>query len=618
MSDDRRHTLTRGQFDALASGLGGPDAIEVLRKSQLTHWMMTAASVIESLPQDRIAAFVPLLKEAKDASPSEFERIATYPSSLARMDLALEELLPLGDEESVSNNVARLGEMVLALAVGTGIEFSFEIEMTDSKLVIPSYGEVTFERSSPFSITVSGAGGVAVVDDGRGRRTIDPEHPGGSWRPLYVVKLHDDWLPLALTLDDTDYFPQYDEPKWPQRQRLSDEEVEHWKHYLTQAWQLITERHSEFAPSIAEWLRCIVPLGPGSVRASAANRHSFGAISFSRPETARWLAFGILNSFQTAKLDALDRLLPLHHATHDEFRFYSPSTQVPRSLREVFNDYYGHFAGASFWEGQRAFAETEALRNEAQVELARWRDRAASVRSTLEASGDATEWGEKVLAGSAATLQKISLGSAVSPYARHIARVIETDFRIAWRLRNLSPDPAAIRALIDLWLSGRPCPSILIRRFVKENRLPLQRFLARRELMMENLARYSQEEILPPLRLVPEATAADRAFAEGRALDAIELYEAELRDDLSDPDPWTGIAICCATQSAQFGVRAPLIQLPLRVMSSHVEVAAALHMELMLEQGEFADPIGLAQWLSPLQDGSDVDFELAKSPSKHG
>jgi len=196
----------------------------------------------------------------------------------------------------------------------------------------------------------------------------------------------------------------------------------------------------------------------------------------------------------------------------------------------------------------------------------------------LLGSGKLTVPGTVFVQGMAATASRW-LDLPVDEEARRLAGRAADDHRVRWRLRNRRPDPAAIAAMTDAWLSGRPCPADP--QAVQASVLPQPRKLA-----------LSGRALLSSLRLQsPEAigrsrfSAGDIAYVRDEFVRAFDLYQMAIVADPEDVEAWAGLTLTLTALDAAAG------------LASAPEVARAVYLDAA-NRSSAPDIAALDRWLA--------------------
>lgn len=405
--------LTADHLDQLRGGAGDRATVEVLRAGQLgkhfllLHQVVLAAAQRDAATAARVRTWFTAIAAAERACPAGVRDVLGYPT-VGMWAAGCLAALRAGRPASEAA-LAHFGELAAACALAADL--------------------------SPVDSDEDG-GYVALPTLGAGT-------PGAMWEGVRRVRVDVDGLLLDVRLDDVD--PFRDRHGLGASGRLTAREAELWERALTEAWRLLVATAPRYAEGMAAGLRCVVPLRPGDDAhgVSATSEHGFGGVSISAVEPDA-LAVGLLHEFQHSKLNALAYLLDLW--TDGPRRHYSPWRDDPRPVGGVLHGAYAYLAVTDFRRLQDGPL--------AAFEYARWREAVDRTLRALMTSGQLTSDGERFVAGMATRL-----GPAPTDRWAHAA---VTEHRLAWRLRNVAPDDAAVDRLVEDWTSRRgPSPAVV-------------------------------------------------------------------------------------------------------------------------------------------------------------
>jgi hypothetical protein len=184
------------------------------------------------------------------------------------------------------------------------------------------------------------------------------------------------------------------------------------------------------------------------------------------------------------------------------------------------------------------------------------------------------------------------LDEPVPPETRRMARDASDDHAIGWRIRNLRPDQSDVAQLVKAWTVNEFPPPV--GESVLEARdVPTHVHNARLDLagLRISAPERFRELIADPAALalaVPDASAADIAFARGDYATAIREYRSAIGADPERPGSWAGLAMALR----QLGPNPAATALTRRP-----ELVAAVFGQLAAEHAAPA-PDALADWLA--------------------
>jgi hypothetical protein len=272
--------------------------------------------------------------------------------------------------------------------------------------------------------------------------------------PSPVIAVTCDDLTLTVRLEDAD--PLRDRLGLPPTGRLSPAEIAQWRHHLSEAWQVLVRRHRPWAGILAEVLRVIVPVEPDPAAdgVSATSAHAYGAAAMSAPTDPVSLAVGLIHETAHSLLNATTLLFDLVRPSG--VLGYSPWRDDPRPASGVLHGAYAYLAVTRFWRTEARLGGGRL----AQFEFARWRSAVADTADSLLASEPdtvLTPVGRRFVGALRDEVGRWR-DEPVDDEVERLARGMNVDHRVRWRLRNLRVPDQAIRALVSAWERGRPVP----------------------------------------------------------------------------------------------------------------------------------------------------------------
>ena len=220
-----------------------------------------------------------------------------------------------------------LAALVAAAALPTGAVGLITVPVHEGYAYLPGLGRLRIEATAP------------TVD-------LTPDRINGrGWEPLRWLRTDG----LEVALDDLD--PYRDCFRRPVQQRLTDEEVEQWRHVLSQAWALIRKTLPRTASAMAEGVRVVTPLvGPADPHLTSAGA-GFAALGAAlHPDPVR-LASDLVRGFRLGVLDALLDLCELYD-------------ESDTGVGELLADVYARVATDSFRPDPEATRRTRARLDE--------------------------------------------------------------------------------------------------------------------------------------------------------------------------------------------------------------------------------------------------------------
>lgn len=432
----RYHRLSRSQFDALAVGGGGPDAIRQLvaaRHSKLAIllWGVRDAAQRAGPDQARLARQGYDLLAYVESRDQAAARAAIQHPSVAAWALRTVQASD-GDLPDAAAEPGRLATVAAMAAIRAGLPAEIEVTAADGTVMLPSLGAASAD--GPTAVVHSHGDHAEVAS--AGRRVVIPadlhrDAPG--WLGLREVRLG----PLRVVIDDLDPYRMPSSPDLAPR--LTEAQADRLAAALRQAWPLLEEHHPEVAAELAAAVTVIVPLvNQRGGQISSSSSATFGAIALSAPPDPYTCAETLAHEIQHLKLSALLDVVSL--TLPDDGRlYYAPWRRDPRPLGGLLQGAYAFLGVSGFWRRQRQVAGN-ALPQRAEAEFARWRAAAMGVVRTLRSSGRLTPAGLVFVQRMAQTLDAW-LDEPVTADALALARREAEQHLAQWQQDN-GPLPA--------------------------------------------------------------------------------------------------------------------------------------------------------------------------------
>jgi uncharacterized protein len=404
------HSIPDEHLDALAAGYGDDAAIGYLVESQrsICRGMLSrlrgeiSASILSASDSAMFNSGWELVAHLdKDCKPTLNEVLA-HPYIRVWMARCLENMSTQeAGTASVPADAAHLAAIAAAAAIRSGRQAQLQIPVREDGVHLPTLGRLNIGPAETATITVSCDGFEVKSEFGQWSMTLadkDGSAQTESWLPVRGLAAGK----TMVALEDTD--PYRNCHQWTAASRLSDEEVRCWQHLYRQAWTLIEQEHSIYAPGLAVGLSTIMPLANDepSREISAAARQAFGAIGAAPPTEAGILALLIIHEFQHVKLSAVLDLFDL--CDHSDKRlFYAPWRNDSRPLEALLQGAYAHVAVTDFWRARRHYLSGPKA-EAAAIKFALWRMHTADAIETLAGSGSLTPIGMRFVNGMRSTV----------------------------------------------------------------------------------------------------------------------------------------------------------------------------------------------------------------------
>lgn len=427
-----RHALPEAQFDELAAGYGGADAISSLAMAQRSIRRALLRLVHERVSQgdDLAAAGWTLLSRLDHSAAPAVGEVLAHPYVRAWAERCLRPASAAKADTAPQAGLGHLASIAAAAAVRAGASAEIEVPVVGGYAHLPTLGRLRAGDVASAALAVAGAGAFEVRAAsgkwhvGPGSAEQDPD-----WEPVRELRAGD-WV---VRLEDTD--PYRNCHQWPAAPRLTTAELAAWQAQFEEAWRLIESGYPRYAPGVTAGLSVLLPLAndePGR-EISATAREAFGAVAAALPPTGADLALLIIHEFQHVKLGALIDMFDLYDRT-DRRLFYAPWREDPRPLSGLLQGTYAHVGVTDYWRlrrgrvaGQDAAVATERF--------ARWRALTAEAIETLDGSGALTPLGKRFVAGMRATVEPW-LAEPVPAEAASAAARQAAEHAEAWQRRE--------------------------------------------------------------------------------------------------------------------------------------------------------------------------------------
>jgi uncharacterized protein len=399
------HHLSAEQFDQLATGLGGPSAIQTLREAQLSKRLLLLKYVIDRWPPpwDGRDAAITVLDRAQRESAASLHAVLMEPSTAGWLTRLVSGLQ--GNEPPVPSDYSQLGAIAVAAAYRAGVDASLTVPSRGGEIYLPTLG--AFRLANPDLATVRLRTAARVIEVVAGGTVVlmpaDPETTTATWRPLRRLAATVDGREIAVQLDDLD--PFRDVYHAPPVELLDQPSVRQWTELIHAAWPLLVRHVPERADELSAGLQAMVPLQTSrGVGKSGTPRHVFGAFGVSLPETALDLAVTMVHEYQHSKLSAVLDLYPLV-APDQSRRYFAPWREDPRPIEGLLQGVYAFLAITDVYA---SFRNVPSVESAARKEFAWNREQVRSGLATLVDSGALTSHGERFAAGLQRSLDRLN------------------------------------------------------------------------------------------------------------------------------------------------------------------------------------------------------------------
>jgi HEXXH motif-containing protein len=333
---------------------------------------------------------------------------------------------------------AHLGAIAASAAVRTGYQVRVHVPVRAGFVYLPTLGRARITGAR--NIVECQAGPDGILLDGR---------PPESWEIIRSLKASAGGIELNVQLDDID--PYWSTFGISTSARLRADAVAFWQHQLETAWQVLADRHAHRLSMMATAIRCLVPVESASQLGSksASSADAPGAVALSEPVNPTRLAATLVHESQHFRLASLHNLRDLYVRSRQ--LYYSPWRNDPRPLSGILHGLFAFLGVAGFWSRERSdhTSELEYARHARQLRVAH--------RQATTAS-DLTPLGSALVAALGEAIAEMPLTDCPED-VRRIADDLVTEHQAAWRLHNLIPPEATVRAFHHAWLKGHPLPT---------------------------------------------------------------------------------------------------------------------------------------------------------------
>ncbi|MCX2952755.1 HEXXH motif domain-containing protein [Lentzea sp. NEAU-D7] len=557
------HRLPLQSVDQLARG-GGDDAVLArLNDGQFSARLVALRALLDEVAGRSLLLEIDeawdLLVLAQRKSPGLVRQVLMLPQVGAWLTDVLRRLRgTMKSAEPLWVEVGHLRCVAAAAAHLCDIDFSLDVPVSRGVISLPSLGIAAVPVSSHWAVAraEAHAGRLSLFCGEHAVRVPEDE----NWSPVHRV-VSGDFRPL---LDDVEPHRDYRAKVPPLR--LTDIEIERWARGLDEARVLLGK---EYVSALTAMVTTVVPVAPANdgTPYSGSSADAYGAVLLSEPPDSTAFAETLAHEVQHTKLAALMTMEPLYTASGNAY-CYAPWREDPRPLSGLYQGAYAFLGVTDFWRAHRLAAPS----GRADFEFAYWCGQTTHATRFLRGRRELTPLGRRFATIMAARLKpwnRIKVCAA----AGLAARLAALDHRATWRARHLTPDPAGVSHLADLFLAGhqRPPGELPPSTLSPGPAPPLPRIELRRRRFhtLENAQ-------------VPAATDADLLHVAGDQEGATRLYLADIGIRPDDAAAWIGLGL--ADPAARTVLRAP-------------EVVMAVHAEVARRTGEFPDPRAIAAWV---------------------
>jgi HEXXH motif-containing protein len=593
--DFKAHRLSHPAVDELASGRALPAVIRQLRGAERSRRLLLLRALDEKLtknpglvgPLDQPDDVWELLARAERVAPDARDLLLSHPytgswagyvTRLIRDRIT--GVCPLW------MHVGHLHAVAAAVAIRARISFSLRIPVWNGNAIVPTIGLARLATDSPYSVAEVRADRDRVeISNQRTVVRLPRNHADSSpdWWGVRTVATRSGDVKLSVRLDDVDPYRGLYEPVPPQR--LSPADTADWQRVLNEAWEILCRCLPDLAEGFLDGLDSLVPRPAVPTRnLSASTGEAFGSAIIAQPTDSVSMAATLVHEFHHNLLGGLLHMIPLYD--HDpEERFYTLWREDPRPIAGVMSGVHAFSGVTAFWR-ELGRHESDSLARRAGFEFAYWRDGTWQTLQSLSGDPHLTEAGRQFVDSIDSRLRPM-LNERVPDQMGKLASAAVADHRAGWQIRYLRPHPGKVASYTEAWLERQEWPSAL------EPDLELTPTPvpdggwsgARTDLVRATLL----ERDVAQADVVPEATAADRAYVNGDIDDALRGYFDELAADGDRPDSWAGLGLCLSAREPGSGAARALRNCP--------ELVRAVHRTIRTRTENTPRPDELADWI---------------------
>jgi HEXXH motif-containing protein len=549
------HRLSQTRFDKLCAGAVDADTVAALKDGQHSKQRLLLSTLVAELngrvgnALDDVEQAWQVLTAADDSAPTVLAEVVTSPAVsvwLVRMLRRLRGTTTDGPELMVE--LGFLSSVAGAVAIRSRTPCVLDLPAINGVITLPTVGQIRFDTEGstvPATLTVTPDRVDVRVELAEGAATSCAIPDGTDFFPAHRLEVVTQGKRLAVEIDDSTPYREFSAPVAPEP--LTHAKLNGWTAHLTQAWQVITQWHPQFADEISAGITTLTPIPSETKIIGKSSPLAFGAVAVSLANTAESLAAALVHELQHSKFNALCDLVQLH--TDTSASWYVPWRDDPRPLSGALHGIYSFTSEAEFWNVQRHHVPATAALP-ATFQLIYRVKQVNAVINAVHLSQNLTSAGREFVAAAARRLRRC----AVDDVPTDLVDLIDTimvEHRATWRLRHLRPDVDYVADVISAWRAGEPAPPA---RSHTPTVIPFRRTLppSNRPRLLTARCVESRE---------PSGTGPDLAFATEAYDDAADGYTRRLASTPEDEDAWIGLGLTLRavgnTSAAQAFLDAP-------------------------------------------------------------
>ncbi|HEX5404506.1 MAG TPA: HEXXH motif domain-containing protein [Pseudonocardiaceae bacterium] len=587
--DLTHHQLSWADFDEVARGGGSLSVMRQLRRAERSRRLLLLRALVDQTTKkpDVFGPLPPaetaweLLERVEHKAPEMLDLILAHPYTGTWAGYVTRLLSDqITGVQPLWMHVGHLHALAAAAGIRAGVEFEAQIPVWHGEAILPTLGLVRLHTDTAWSVAWVRAGhGVSVGDKKRevrlpGRYAEDT--PG--WWGVRGISAQAGRHTLAVRLDDVDPYRGLREPIAPER--LTADQVAEWRMLLGDAWRLLVAHVPDLAAALAAGLDSVVPRPAVPFRSrSASTEEAFGSAVISQPVDPMSLAATLVHEFQHIRLGGVLHMTRLYDDDDSE-RCYTPWRDDPRPIAGVLQGTYAFYGMTMFW---RALAAAMPGNRLALFEFAHRREQTRRTIEWLRHDPALTLAGHRFVGVVAAQLGQWQHDQVPADIAEAVATVI-ADHYAGWRIRHVRPNRDTVAELAAAWLAGRPPPLTGLDTDRPPTPVPDGGWATGRA----DLIRITSTSTTRASVRVPDVTAADLALVDGRLVDAVRAYRAELAAEPDRPASWIGLGLALSRLGTGPAAHSLL---------HNPELVRAVHRTVRTSTARPATPDDLAAWI---------------------
>ncbi|MFC0006262.1 FxsB family cyclophane-forming radical SAM/SPASM peptide maturase [Micromonospora siamensis] len=363
--------------DELATGHGGPEALDLLARTQLA---ITRALLASWRDVAGDSAAWRLLTDLDATAPEAVATVLAHPFVRPALVRRLDRPAPTGGPDADP-----LPALAAAAAVHAGVEAAVAVPVRAGAVLLPTLGRLSVPGTKDALLTVA-AGGFRIRAGGQEWRVSPGVAPPPGWQPTRRAPV------TGTTVDIEDTDPERDCYGEPVASQLDGAAAGALARTLAAAWRVAHRDVPAHGRTLDAGLRAVVPLAPDPTAPlrSATARQAFGAVAVAPVTDPETLAVLLVHEWQHAKLGALLDLVDLVDSASPVLTRVAWRTD-PRPAEGVLQGAYAHLAVTEVWRARARRPDADVARRHA----ARYRDWTRDALDALLAGGALTGTGER-------------------------------------------------------------------------------------------------------------------------------------------------------------------------------------------------------------------------------